>query len=82
MNLKKELEEISDIHNQYLPEQYTPEPQPYYPGDGQLSVGQLEELCRKFSEHTHQQAVIKQNIMTKLLSVRAKALNLINNLVS
>lgn len=82
MNFKQELEDISDIHNHYLPDQYTPVPQPYYPGDGQLSVAQIEDLCRRYSEHTHQQAVIKQNIVTKLLSIRSKALNLIKNIQS
>lgn len=50
-----------------LAEQYTPVEEPYYPGDGNLSVNELQKLCNQYKEYTHQQAVIKQNII-KLLN--------------
>ena len=49
-----------------LPEHYTHIDNPYYPGDGELNVLQLEELCKKFKEFTHQQQIIKQSLYHEL----------------
>ena len=46
-----------------LPEQYIPIEQPFYKGDGAHSVKELQELCNKFKEYCHQQAVIKQKLI-------------------
>jgi hypothetical protein len=46
-----------------LPSQYEYQEQPHYPGDGNLSVKQLQELCNKFKEYCHQQAIIKQQLI-------------------
>lgn len=34
--------------------------QPFYSGDGNHSVSELEALCKQFQEYCHQQAVIKE----------------------
>jgi len=36
---------------------------PYYKGNGNHSVKELEQLCRQFTEYCHQQAVIKQHLI-------------------
>lgn len=51
-----------------LPEQYLPIEQPYYKGDGEHSVKELQELCNKFKEYCHQQAVIKQRLIKEIKS--------------
>ncbi len=43
-----------------LPAGYTPVPQPYYKGDGNHSVKELQKLCEDFTEYCHQQALIKE----------------------
>lgn len=65
-----------------LPEQYQYVSEPYYKGDGQLSVSQLEELVKKFAEYTHQQKIIKGKLMEHILEKRLvdnKIIRLINN---
>ena len=49
-----------------LPDQYTTIEQPYYKGDGELSVRQLQELCNNYKEYCHQQAVIKQKLIEEI----------------
>jgi hypothetical protein len=49
-----------------LPEQYTPIEQPYYKGDGELSVRQLQELCNSYKEYCHQQAIIKNILIEEI----------------
>jgi hypothetical protein len=44
--------------------------QPYYSGDGNLSVNELQKLCNQFTEYTHQQAVIKQNCMKHIFELK------------
>lgn len=49
-----------------LPDQYTPIEQPYYKGDGEHNIKELEELSRKFTEYCHQQAIIKQRLIEEV----------------
>jgi hypothetical protein len=44
--------------------------QPFYPGDGNLTIYQLEKLCRQFQEYVHQQQVIKQNCMKHIIELK------------
>jgi len=44
--------------------------QPYYSGDGNLNIMQLEQLCKDFKEYTHQQAIIKQNCMQHIVELK------------
>jgi hypothetical protein len=46
-----------------LPKHYNVVELPYYSGDGNLTVRQLEKLCNQFQEYCHQQAVIKQRLI-------------------
>jgi len=43
--------------------------QPFYSGDGNYNVLQLEAICRQFQEYMHQQAVIKQNCMKHIVEL-------------
>ncbi len=52
-----------------LPDHYTPIEQPYYHGDGNHSVEQLEKLCNAFQEYCHQQAIIKQVLIKEIKSL-------------
>ena len=52
-----------------LPEHYTPTEQPHYKGDGSHSIKELQELCNKFQEYCHQQAIIKQVLIKEIKSV-------------
>jgi hypothetical protein len=56
----------------YLPIQYhgIMEQQPFYKGDGNLSVHELQVLCNKYKEYVHQQQIIKQNVMRHLIEVK------------
>lgn len=51
-----------------LPSYYEYQEEPYYPGDGNLSVSKLQELCNKFKEYCHQQALIKQQLIEHINS--------------
>ena len=53
----------------YLPIQYhrIQAKQPYFKGKGEHSVKELEDICEQFSEYCHQQAVIKQNAMKRVI---------------
>jgi hypothetical protein len=44
--------------------------QPFYSGDGNHSVAQLEKICRQFQEYVHQQQVIKQNCMKHIVELK------------
>lgn len=44
--------------------------QPFYSGDGNHSVAQLEAICKQFQEYVHQQAVIKQNCMKHIVELK------------
>ena len=52
-----------------LPEQYTNvQPEPYYEGDGNHSVAELQKICREYKEYCHQQAIIKQVLIQHIKS--------------
>ena len=53
----------------YLPIQYhrIQAKQPYFKGKGEHSVKELEDICEQFAEYCHQQAVIKQNAMKRVI---------------
>jgi hypothetical protein len=64
------LQYMSDA--MYLPIQYKEivVPQPFYTGEGNHSVKELEELCRQYSEYAHQQQVIKQQCMKHIVKLK------------
>jgi len=74
----KEKIELTDEHmvyfsdDMYLPSQYKGMEvrQPYYSGDGNLSVHELQKLCNQYKEYVHQQQVIKQNIIKQLIEFK------------
>lgn len=49
-----------------LPDHYTPIQEPFYKGDGEHSVGELQELCKRFKEYCHQQAIIKERLIREI----------------
>lgn len=49
-----------------LPDHYTPIEQPHYKGDGEQSIKELQELCKKFTEYCHQQALVKQRLIKEI----------------
>ncbi len=44
--------------------------QPFYSGNGNHSVRELEEICEKFKEYAHQQQIIKQNCMKHIIELK------------
>jgi hypothetical protein len=44
--------------------------QPFYSGDGNHSVKELESICRQFQEYVHQQQVIKQKCMKHFVELK------------
>lgn len=44
--------------------------QPFYTGDGNHSVKELEAICRQFKEYVHQQQIIKQNCMKHIVELK------------
>lgn len=56
-----------DSDGYLLPIQYkTVVEQPVYKGDGEHSVKELQEICNQFKEYCHQQAIIKNNLITAI----------------
>lgn len=56
--------------DQYLlPDGYTAIEQPYYPGDGNLSVAALEALCKEYQDYCHQQTLIKDALIKEIKSL-------------
>ena len=51
-----------------LPPHYTHQTRPYYTGDGNLSVNQLQELCNEFTEYIHKQAIFKRKLIEHINS--------------
>lgn len=49
-----------------LPNHYDYVEEPHYEGKGIHSVAQLENLCRNYRERCHQQAIIKQKLITQI----------------
>ena len=69
--LTKEQEQyLSD--DMYLPIHYRgiKVNQPFYEGDGILSVDKLQKLCNQFQEYCHQQAVIKQHLKNIVVELK------------
>jgi len=58
--------------NMYIPIQYkgTIAKQPFYSGDGNHSVKELEEICNQYKEYAHQQAVVKNNCMKHIVELK------------
>lgn len=46
-----------------LPKHYTYESEPFYKGDGEHSVKDMQELLKKYKEYSHQQAIVKQRLI-------------------
>ena len=44
--------------------------QPYYSGDGNHSVAELEKICNQFQEYAHQQQIIKQGVMKAFVGLK------------
>jgi len=44
--------------------------QPFYSGNGNHSVFELEKICGQFQEYLHQQQVIKQNCMKHIVELK------------
>lgn len=67
---KEQLVYMDDL--MYLPIQYhrIQVKQPSYQGEGVHSVKELEEICKQFMEFTHQQNVIKHNVMRRLIKLK------------
>lgn len=72
---------MNRIKEEYLPflddAMYTPihykgiiVKQPFFEGKGNHSVAQLERICEQFMEYCHQQAVIKQNCMKRVVELK------------
>lgn len=56
-----------DFDKSILPEQYRYQFQPFYKGDGELNVKQMEDLLNKFKEYVHQQDIIKVELIKHIL---------------
>jgi len=74
----KDLEEISSEQLVFMSdEMYTPihykgmvVEQPFYSGDGNHSVAELEKICNQYKEYCHQQAVIKERCMKAVMNLK------------
>lgn len=44
--------------------------QPFFKGQGEHSVRELELLCEQFKEYIHQQQIIKQNCMKHIVELK------------
>lgn len=40
--------------------------QPYYKGDGEHNIKELQKLCNEFKEYCYQQALIKQRLIEEI----------------
>ena len=49
-----------------LPKQYEYQSEPFYKGDGSHSVKELQELLNQYKEYAHQQALIKQRLISEV----------------
>ena len=67
---KSQMRYMSD--DMYLPIHYKgmKVEQPFYSGDGNHSVSQLEAICRQFKDYSHQQSVIKQNCQKYIIELK------------
>lgn len=46
-----------------MPKQYIYTPEPFYKGDGEHSIKELQLLLNQYKEYSHQQAIIKQRLI-------------------
>lgn len=53
----------------FLPDHYELKEMPFYSGNGNLNVTQLEALCNDFKEYCHQQGIIKDKLRGRLRTV-------------
>ncbi len=51
-----------------LPDHYDLVSEPFYKGDGQHSVIELQQIIRQYKEYCHQQAIIKQTLIKEIKS--------------
>lgn len=74
-NFNRSQNELQDHHMvyfddyMYLPIQYHNNymRQPNFKGKGNHSINELEDICERYKEHAHQQAIIKQNAMKHVI---------------
>ena len=72
------MTKLKDEHLVYLSdEMYTPihykgmiVEKPFFSGNGNHSVSELESICNQFKEYCHQQSVIKQNCMKHIVELK------------
>lgn len=66
----EQMQYMSD--DMYLPIMYKGvlAQQPFYSGDGNHSIKELQEICNQFKEFCHQQAIIKQNCMKHIVELK------------
>jgi hypothetical protein len=75
---QEEPEQLSSDHSVYMDDDmYLPirykgikVKQPFYSGEGNHSVRELESICKQFTEYVHQQQVIKQNCMKHIIELK------------
>ena len=72
------MSKLKEEHLMYMSdEMYTPihykgivVEQPYFKGNGNHSVSQLEAICEQYKEYIHQQQVIKQNCFKHIVELK------------
>lgn len=72
------MSELKDEHmvymsdDMYLPIHYKGYlvEQPFYSGDGNHTVKELEKICQQYKEYVHQQQIIKQNCMKHIVELK------------
>lgn len=65
-----QMQYMSD--DMYLPIQYKgiKTEQPFYSGNGNHSVRELEQICREYQEYAYQQSIIKHNCMKHIIELK------------
>ena len=58
--------------SELLPSHYVKAEEPFYTGDGNHSVLQLEKLCNQYKEYAHQLKIREQTLLQKLNAVVVK----------
>ena len=64
MSINIGMNKESDVN--LLPSHYDYVEEPHYEGRGNHNVAQLENLCRNYRERSHQQAIIKQKLISRI----------------
>lgn len=57
---------MNTLDKTLLPEHYTYVEAPFFTGEGNHNVPELEAICKQYKEHTHQQQIIKQELLKYL----------------